>query len=167
MNLFPFPDRIQSREELKKDVLYNKIPEEDRVHICEMAWIRGVSTAQKILNKFPKQNIHQILTGERVKITTVSKDEVCGNIRIFGEFYSTKKEIVIYTESIAKWASANQLENRTAEELVLAHEFFHYLECTEIGDTSKEYQVPAFRIGKITIGKSGVRTLSEIAAHGL
>ena len=101
MTLFPFPDRIQSREELKKDVLYNKIPEEDRVHICEMAWIRGVSTAQKILNKFPKQNIHQILTGERVKITTVSKDEVCGNIRIFGEFYSTKKEIVIYTESIA------------------------------------------------------------------
>jgi hypothetical protein len=166
MNSFPFPDRIRSREELKRDVLYQKIPEDDRIPICDMAWDLGVSEAMKILEKYPGKDIRGIMSGENLKITSVPVDEVRGNLRTFGEYYSAKKEIVLYTVSIAKWAKENHLDKKLAEEMVLAHEFFHCLECTKIGETSKRYMVPTLKIGKRVLVKSGVRALSEIGAHG-
>ena len=45
------------------------------------------------------------------------------------------------------------------------HEFFHVLETTRLGITSKEYTVPLFTIGPFKLGKTGIHALSEIAAH--
>ncbi len=166
MNRFPFPDRIQSREELKRDVLYRKIPEADRISICDMAWKRGARISEEVMEKYPGKDIRGILGREGLTVTMVCRDEVRGKIRTFGEFYPTKKEIVLYMGSIAKWAEANHLDETPAVDLILAHEFFHYLECTKIGETSRLYFVPVMQIGKFTLGKSGIRALSEIAAHG-
>ncbi len=166
MNLFPFPDRIQSREELKRDVLYQKIPESDRMSICDMAWERGVRISEEIMEKYPEKDIQGILSREGVTITAICRDEVRGNLRTFGECYPKKKEIVLYTGSIAKWAEANRLDKKQALDLILTHEFFHYLECTKVGDTSKLYFVPLIRIRNFSLGRSGIRALSEIAAHG-
>ena len=40
MKEYPFPDEVSAREELKRDVLYHCIPEEDRLKICAQAWNR-------------------------------------------------------------------------------------------------------------------------------
>ena len=45
------------------------------------------------------------------------------------------------------------------------HEFFHVLETTRLGLTSKEYLVPLFTLGPFRLGKTGIHALSEIAAH--
>jgi hypothetical protein len=45
------------------------------------------------------------------------------------------------------------------------HEFFHVLETTRLGLTSKEYTVPLITIGPCKLGKTGIHALSEIAAH--
>lgn len=166
MNLFPFPDRIQSREELKRDVLFEKIPETDRIPVCDMAWDWGVKTAKEIMEQYPGKNIREIIKGEGLRIENIPKDEEQGRLRIFGEYYSAKKKIVLYTGSIILWARSNGLARKTAEDLVLAHEFFHSLECTKLGETSKLYKVPVIRIGGLVVSRSGVRALSEIAAHG-
>jgi hypothetical protein len=55
---------------------------------------------------------------------------------------------------------------KTAANLILSHEFFHFLECTGLGLTSRMYQVPMIVIGPLKIGRTGIRALSEIGAHG-
>jgi len=63
-------------------------------------------------------------------------------------------------------AVASGLPVAQAEELILAHEYFHCLECPKIGLTSKQYVVPTLKIGRLVLMTSGIRALSEIAAHG-
>ena len=49
--------------------------------------------------------------------------------------------------------------------LILSHEYFHFLEVTELGLTSRDYTVPMVQIGPVRLGKTGLRALSEIGAH--
>jgi hypothetical protein len=53
-----------------------------------------------------------------------------------------------------------------AEKLIFFHEYFHFLEATSVGEVSNHYKVPIIKIGKYVLVKSGIRALSEIAAHG-
>ena len=50
-------------------------------------------------------------------------------------------------------------------DLILCHEYFHHLEWHEIGMTSRRHLVPMIKIGGISMGKTGVPSLSEIAAN--
>lgn len=166
MRAFPFPDQVESRDELKRDILFPKIPSDKIVQISDQAWNVGVSAAQKILSRYPEMDIRQILKAEGLTVSPIHKDNVVGSVRYFSEYYSGKKQIFLYIDSIRMWAEANGLAQADAEDLILAHEMFHYLECTSLGLTSNLYQVPVVKIGKVAIGKSGIRALSEIGAHG-
>ncbi len=53
-----------------------------------------------------------------------------------------------------------------AENLILSHEYYHFLEWNKLGLTSRDYQVPMVSIGPLHLGKTGIRALSEIGAHG-
>ena len=46
MRVYPFPDKTGSREELKRDILYEKIPAEDLDAISDRAWETGAAAAQ-------------------------------------------------------------------------------------------------------------------------
>lgn len=35
----------------------------------------------------------------------------------------------------------------TAQNVILSHEYFHFLEWTKLGLTSREYQVPMLKLG--------------------
>ena len=59
-----------------------------------------------------------------------------------------------------------KLTEQRAEELILAHEFYHFLEETKIGKTSERYKLPILSLGPIKIGSTGVRSLCEIGAYG-
>ena len=166
MRSYPFPDKESSREELKRDLLYEKIPKEDLNPISDKAWETGAAAALAILEVHPDKSIVDIAQAEGLKIKYESKDFIAGKIRYFSEYYSARKEIILYTEAIEKWAKFNKVKKEEAYELILAHEFFHHLECTKLGLTSKQYLVPRIRIGKLNIGKAGIRALSEIGAHG-
>lgn len=166
MRVFPFPDQIESREELERDILYHRIPKEDRERICDEAWKAGEAAAQEIMQKYAGRRIAKIVEGEGIKLTFRPIDKVSGNMRYFSEYYAGRKEIILYQESIKKWAQANEMTEREAEELILAHEFFHHLECGILGPLSRTYRVPTIRIGRLILAKSGIRALSEIGAHG-
>ena len=47
----------------------------------------------------------------------------------------------------------------TAQNVILSHEYFHFLEWTKLGLTSREYQVPMLKLGPLKLGKTGVRAL--------
>ena len=167
MKGFPFPDQVESRRELERDILFDKIPPEHRVIISDNAWKTGVEAAHDLFLKYDKKiTMEQIANKSGLIVERQYKDQVIAGQRYFAEYYSGRNRIILYTESIGKWARENLLASILAEELILAHEFYHFLECTKLGLTSKQYLVPVLKIGSLVLVRSGVRTLSEIGAHG-
>jgi len=166
MRQFPFPDRITARSELAQDVLYKRIPEADHERICDEAWQFGVEAARSLLANYPNCNIAEIAEKDGLKIVRERIDKVSAGLRFFSEYFPKKNSIHMYLLSIRLFAKHNELTEEEAEELILAHEYFHYLEENQIGITSKRYTIPRISIGPINIGQTGIASLSEIAAHG-
>lgn len=167
MRAFPFPDKLMSREELPRDLLYEKIPKWDIDRISDRAWETGAAAARELVKEYGcDKDMEDIARLAGLTVKRINKDNVAGNVRYFSEYYSGRSMIVLYQDSISKWAKMNMLSIQEAEELILSHEYYHFLECTKLGLTSKQYTVPTIRIGAITLGKSGIRALSEIGAHG-
>lgn len=166
MRVYPFPDKIASREELKRDLLYRKIPPQDLDPIADRAWETGAAAARTALEAHPGESIYAVAEAEGLTVDHRNVDKVSGNVRYFSEYYSGRKTIFLYDDSVRKWARANGLSEGAAEELILSHEIFHHYECTRLGQTSKQYTVPQLELGPVKLGTSGIRALSEIGAHG-
>lgn len=166
MRVYPFPDKVASREELKRDLLYHKIPPHHLEAIADRAWETGVAAAQAALEEHPGKSIYAVAAAEGLTVERRDVDKVSGNVRYFSEYYSGRKTIFLYDASVRKWAESNRLTRDAAEELILSHEIFHHYECTRLGPTSRQYTVPQIELGPIKLGSAGIRALSEIGAHG-
>ena len=163
---FPFPTRELALKELSWDRYVMRIPEEDKKRIVDLAWSKGECAAHMVFEESNGQSdFFQICKDAGMTIIKKDIDCVYGNQRYFSDYVSGTKEITLYEQSCALWAKQNQLDLHEAHNLILMHEFFHVLETTRLGLTSKEYTVPLFTIGPFKLGKTGIHALSEIAAH--
>lgn len=163
---FPFPTREHARKELSWDRFAARIPEEDKERVIDLAWSKGERAAHMVLEESNGQSdFFKICKDAGMTIIKKDIDCVYGNQRYFSDYVSGTKEITLYEQSCALWAKQNQLELHDAQNLILMHEFFHVLETTRLGLTSKEYTVPLITIGPCKLGKTGIHALSEIAAH--
>lgn len=163
---FPFPTRELALKELSWDRYVMRIPEEDKERIVDLAWSKGERAAHMVFKESNGQSdFFQICKDAGMTIIKKDIDCVYGNQRYFSDYVSGTKEITLYEQSCALWAKQNQLDLHEAQNLILMHEFFHVLETTRLGLTSKEYTVPLFTIGPFKLGKTGIHALSEIAAH--
>ncbi len=162
----PFPGRELAQQELSYDLCYDRIPEQDRERIVEMAWQKGCDAARRV---FQEQNgstdFFAIARASGLKLLEKDVDYVAGGQRYFSDYISGQSVVNLYVKSIDLWAQQNGMDRRTAENLILSHEYFHFLEWTKLGLTSRDYQVPMLRLGPLSIGKTGIRALSEIGAH--
>ena len=164
--VMPFPGFDLAEQELSYDYCYPKIPPEDRSSIALKAWQKGEKAARTVFERFDgNTNFFTIVKKSGLQCVREDKDYVVGERRYFSDYLSGQKRITLYTKSIALWAEENGIEKDEAANLILSHEYFHFLECTEIGLTSKDYMVPMLVIGKLKIGRTGIRALSEIGAH--
>ena len=163
---FPFPTQELARKELLWDRFVSRIPEKDKERIVDLAWSKGERAAHMVFKESNGQSdFFQICKDAGMTIKKKDIDCVYGNQRYFSDYVSGTKEITLYEKSCALWAQQNQLEVHEAQNLILMHEFFHVLETTRLGLTSKEYTVPLITIGPFKLGKTGIHALSEIAAH--
>ena len=159
---FPFPTRELARKELSWDRFAARIPEEDKERVIDLAWSKGERAAHMVFEESNGQSdFFKICKDAGMTIIKKDIDCVYGNQRYFSDYVSGTKEITLYEQSCVLWAKQNQLEPHEA----LMHEFFHVLETTRLGLTSKEYTVPLITIGPCKLGKTGIHALSEIAAH--
>ena len=162
----PFPDRALADQELSYDPCYRKIQNRDKRRIVDQAWKKGREAARKV---FREQNgsydFFRIARDSGLKIVEKNIDNVQGGTRYFSDYLSGRNEIILYLKSVALWAKQNHLETHQAENLILSHEYFHFLEMNGLGRTSKDYLVPMIQLGKLKIGRTGIRALSEIGAH--
>ena len=163
---FPFPGRELADRELTYDPCYDKIPEADRAVIVEKAWEKGSNAARMVFERERgSMDFYTIARNSGLKLIEVPKDYIVGKQRYFSDYISGQKQINLYSGSIQKWAEQNALEYETAVNLILGHEYYHYLEVNEIGLASREYLVPMVCIGPLKLGKTGIRALSEVGAH--
>ena len=163
---FPFPSKESAYAEIKRDPCYAKLDEKDLPGIIDRAWETGAAAALSLKDKMGNNDdFFGIAASCGLKVLRRAKDNVIGNTRYFSEYLSGKSEITLYTISIRLWAAENKLSEEDAQNMILAHEFFHFLECTKIGRTSKQVLVPMIKIGSFTLGKTGIGALSEIGAH--
>ncbi len=163
---FPFPGRELAEKELSYDPCYARIPAQDRAEIVNRAWNKGKEAARAI---FREENgcgdFFAICRKNGLAVKERAVDYVVGGQRYFSDYVSGRSTITLYTKSVQLWAAQNHLEQRDAENLILSHEYYHFLEVKRIGLTSRIYQVPMLTIGPLKIGRTGIRALSEIGAH--
>ena len=167
-NKFPFPDKESSMGILKNDPCYGKIPADRVADVFEDAWATGLKEAHKFIFEYCQDsdfNMVDILKRLGFEIIHQDIDYVMGNIRYFCEYFPEKNQIYIYNKGIDLWAASNGLEPEQSKNIILAHEFFHYLEAKRLGWISKRCLVPMLKIGKLTFGKTGIAALSEVAAN--
>lgn len=150
--------------ELKRDRYFDKIPYQDLSSIIDEATSIGKDWAIRIKEMYPEKSFHHIAKEHGLKLIEEDKELIIGNVIFYSEFYSGKKEILIYKKAVEGWAVALGKPYEECKELFIAHEFFHYLECEKIGLLSNKYKVTIFKIADFK-WKSGVKALSEIGAH--
>lgn len=163
---FPFPGWELADKELTYDPCYARVPEQDRAAIVEKAWQKGCAAAREV---FRRQNgsgdFRAIVQNSGLQLNEKDSDFVAGGQRYFSDYISGQKCVNLYRKAIELWAQQNALDYETAVNLILSHEYFHFLEVTELGLTSRDYTVPMVQIGPVRLGKTGLRALSEIGAH--
>jgi hypothetical protein len=165
--VFPFPGRELALEELRHDPCYGKIPPGDRQGAVDAAWQKGAVAAESLwLETGGERNFFLIAAESGLSCRRVPRDYVLGGRRYFCDYISGQGLITLYTGSIALWAEDNRLETEEAENLILSHEYFHFLEWTKLGLSSRDYLVPMLILGPCKLGRTGIRALSEIGAHG-
>lgn len=165
---FPFPGREASVSELERDPCYAKIPVEARDLAIGDAWQAGVRAADEFVSEWRSAGVGSFAERARtlgLSVEVVDADRVVGTVRYFSEYFSGKRVIKLYARSIALWAERNGLSEEEARDMIIAHELYHFLELTRYGLTSRRYTVPMLSIGRIKIGRTGIRALSEIGAH--
>lgn len=162
----PFPGRELAEQELSYDPCFPKIPPEDRPKIVDAAWEKGAAASKRVFEKYGgERDFRKIAEKSGLKVCFQDVDYVVGRQRYFSDYLSGKNEINLYLKSVALWAEQNHMSTEDAQNVILSHEYYHFLECTEIGLTSRDYCVPMLRLGKLKIGSTGIRALSEIGAH--
>ncbi len=165
---FPFPDKESSMDILKNDPCYEKIPPDRVVEVFEDAWRIGSEEAQAFISEHCVENdfdMIDVLQNLGFQIIQQDTDYVMGKTRYFCEYFPQKNQIYVYNKGIDLWADSNGLGSGIATNIILAHEFFHYLEAKKLGWISKRCLVPMLKLGKWSLGKTGISALSEVAAN--
>ena len=165
MNAYPFPGRELAMDELRRDVCFLKIPPSDYEKVIDIAWDSGTNAAKEMSFDFLSKSIGQIAEDSGLRVVRKNSDNVIGGTRYFCDYLTGQSEIILYLKAVQLWADQNKLEMQLAENLILAHEYYHFLEYSRIGFTSRKYSVPAIKIGNLSLGKTGIRAMSEIGAH--
>ena len=164
--LLPFPSRELAAHELSKDPCYERIPVNERSRLVTLAWEKGSAAAHALYDKEEgSYDFTVIARSHGLEVIRKDIDYIVGTNRYFSEYISGQGRILLYMKSIALWAEENNLAHEDAVNVILSHEFFHFLEWTSLGLTSKNFLVPMLTIGPLKIGRTGIRALSEIGAH--
>jgi hypothetical protein len=168
MKEYPFPNQENSKKIFEEDIMFSKVPSDEVDEIFQDAWAIGEQEATSFLHNYThgeKVCMMNVLQGKGVQLKTKNIDYQVGKYRYFCEFLSGRNRLTMYRKSIELWAKHHGLSYEEGCNVILCHEYFHYLEQHKVGMISRRYQVPMLQVGKFKFGKTGILALSEIAAN--
>lgn len=170
MDIFFLDKKTLGMKELQNDILFDKIPVDQYEELIQFAWEAGLNAALKYQEKLDTTIPSEMLARSGLELLELEQDYTLPGCEVYSEYYSNLKRIVLYKKNILKAVHKLQEKGITEynydsiRELFIAHEIFHHLECHHIGITFKKKKIVNFKIGPFKL-ESGVRALSEIAAH--
>ncbi|MDT2672617.1 hypothetical protein [Enterococcus dongliensis] len=159
-----FSDEFLAYLELKQDMLFHKIPEENILYYIDESLNIGANFAAKKQSK----DIFTLYQESDIQIKEEKHDGVFFKVQMRAQYESDRKgnhKVYLYEKSIAQLAKANQLGLKEMKKIILAHEFFHYLE--EKSDDQVYDHFAPIESAKI-LGfsqKAHIRRTSEVAAN--
>lgn len=162
--------QVMALAELKQDNLYTKIPNTQKHYYINESVKIGQNVAKNIKHNYRNKSIKEICELHNLKINIIENKQISKFLKLRAEYLHYDRQINIYKSSIEKMMQqfAELDIDLTYEEIVdihLAHEFFHYLEFSEIGITSdrlKPINIKSFLHHNRT---ASILKTREIAAH--
>ena len=146
---------------LAQDHLYNKISEKQRSRLRDQAIMCGKNAA----NRFPTHDLWEYCQQEAIEIEYFTEEVKAENFRfVLAEFQLPNQILINQTllkEAQAFLSELNFLSDQRVDEILLAHELYHYIENQQELFTIKKnltYQTGPFKRA------ARVHALSEIAA---
>ena len=164
----PFPGKEEALELLKRDYVVDRIPEDMHQKLIDEAWELGKKCGKIFLEDYPANDgvcFADVIQSVGLKLKRADVDYVSGHMRYFADIQPKAGIVYIYLKSVELWAKEHNCSYEFAENVILMHEFFHYCEYRQGESASRTHLVPMITIGRIHIGKTGVASLSEIAAN--
>jgi len=163
-------DFLMGYVELMRDTIFEKIPKERRLELINYAIETGQNTARNIAKEYGTKNVISIAKKLGVEVVYSPNENVIGGIKKRADYLMKPPTIIVYKESISEILHLTKhqpFRTLKKEEIVaahIAHELFHHIERTRIGQVSQRFKVDIVKLGPFRI-RSGIRSLSEIAAH--
>lgn len=161
--LLKIPDYVWGEVAFSKDLVKNKISQTLKVEMIEKASAAGIIMAERCQAKYPNLTIEEIVAKEGVELTYHAEEKI--GERILFAMYTPPKQIVVMknpimeiVKAMPKWQTEESLKS-----IILGHELYHHLECSEPNTYTQSEIVVLWKI-PFYESKSQIRALSEIAA---
>jgi len=157
--------------QLKNDLIYERIPKEIIHDIISCTLKIGEYAAKFFLNKYSPdpEKLAEALNIKILKNDT-SENKI-GPIYIFSEYRSSPPTIIIYSKAMQELKSIINKHNLNTylkvddpTPIFIAHEIFHHLEETMIGNVGQVFKIKIFSIGPFR-KTLGINVLSDITAY--
>lgn len=165
------PDHIRNMMILKSDPLYDKLNEEEQESAIEKARQLGIEASQWILENYRNKDSYEVL--KELKVPIIYEHVPYSKFIPYSIYRPKNKTITLYVNVVNN--AVEQLYPYTNIEthkellekvtnVILFHELFHHLEQIKFGSASKLMKTTTIDFGIFHL-KSGIKALSEIAAH--
>ncbi|API88993.1 hypothetical protein BKP56_06875 [Marinilactibacillus sp. 15R] len=164
-------DQILALAELRRDLLFEKIPRSQYDYYIENAINIGKNAAKP----FKDKKIKSLYKEFDITLSYSDKANMIMNFQLRAEFVKkkNKNEVVLYTKSLealtAAWNQSNRCSNKVEqsdiEDVHLAHEFHHFLEYnihSPVEKQLKPIEIPTLFGNR---KKKYIKQCSEIACH--
>lgn len=151
-----------------RDPLNRKVTNHVKQELIEKAIECGSQHAVQIRQKYPAHSVKEIAAGMNAKITF--KDSYGTENYIMFACYNSPNSITLFKDNIKlvnQLIQEHQLQSMLnhvdVEELLIAHELFHFIEEHDTDIFTKNAKITLWKLGKFQY-KSRLTALSEIAA---
>lgn len=164
------PDEVWDTYALRNEPLKYKLAAADQANFLQLAHRTGIRLAHRVWGQYPDQSLSDIYRALGIQLHELS-DEDGGHYTMFA-CYTEPDKVELYTETIRLAEESLREENCTAalagiqiRDILLAHELFHYYECTLSAEElpTKQKLLTLWHIGRFQY-KSSIISLNEIAA---
>ena len=147
--LLEVPENVWDIYALRGEPLKNKIPEEELPVYLELAHRTGKELAARVRAEYPGQSPEQICEALKLRLNRIEEKDG-GPYTMFEKLLKEEKQAALPGEV-------------PVQDILLAHELFHYYECHEPEFPTRRKLITLWKIGKFRY-KSPLTVLSEIAA---
>lgn len=147
--------------ELAGDKVFQKLSEEQKLELVQEVLSIGDEVASWLVAENGTNDPRKIASTLGVKVFGVDRGRSRGS-----EYRREKKEIVVYRdfhEKLLREVRSAELSEHLLK-FVVAHQLFHHLEQSRIGEIYKRYKFETFRVGPLVVRKQ-IRGLSNVAAR--